>query len=277
MDKTSQLSRIELSSEIHMLCSSYALSTGNEEVALVLLGTYGTQGQNEDEQKKDAGDLLDSAADKVAVVQSCVFVVRHDKRRDRVEISSSELSRALGEAEAAGLRVVGWCHSHPHITVHPSHVDLATQHSLQALDPRFFGIIYAAFLSPSNTTSRLQVTAFQAARSSSSGSLVEVRVPLSIRPSHNLGLLSANRFNKLIQIPMRLYEEVAAQESPTTSSSSSSSHQASNEALQPIDTILRVNAISQKVVLLQDKFIVPLLELFTQRSSTSSSSLHPSC
>lgn len=53
---------------------------------------------------------------------------RSDKQPDRVEISPEQLSSAAIEAEVLGdhlkrsIQVVGWYHSHPHITVWPSHV-----------------------------------------------------------------------------------------------------------------------------------------------------------
>lgn len=53
---------------------------------------------------------------------------RSDKRSDRVEISPEQLTAAAIEAESLGARfqrniqVLGWYHSHPHITVWPSHV-----------------------------------------------------------------------------------------------------------------------------------------------------------
>lgn len=53
---------------------------------------------------------------------------RSDKRPDRVEISPEQLSAAAIEAEVLAdrlkrrIRVLGWYHSHPHITVWPSHV-----------------------------------------------------------------------------------------------------------------------------------------------------------
>ena len=57
---------------------------------------------------------------------------RSDRQPDRVEISPEQLSAAAIEAEALACRleqqiqiqVLGWYHSHPHITVYiwPSHV-----------------------------------------------------------------------------------------------------------------------------------------------------------
>ena len=64
---------------------------------------------------------------------------RTTKEKDRVEIDAVDLATASQKAENACLRVVGRYHSHPHITVHPSHIDLSTQYSYQAhCDPQLF-------------------------------------------------------------------------------------------------------------------------------------------
>lgn len=53
---------------------------------------------------------------------------RLDKKKDRVEISSTQLFEAAAKAEklteqlGRRMRVLGWYHSHPNITVFPSHV-----------------------------------------------------------------------------------------------------------------------------------------------------------
>jgi len=53
---------------------------------------------------------------------------RSDKRKDRVEISPEQLTNAAIQADklthelGQPMRVLGWYHSHPHITVWPSHV-----------------------------------------------------------------------------------------------------------------------------------------------------------
>lgn len=71
--------------------------------------------------------------------------------QDRVEASPEQLAAAASTAEqltaASGrrTRVVGWVHSHPHITVLPSHVDVATQAAYQQLDAGFVGLIVSAF------------------------------------------------------------------------------------------------------------------------------------
>ncbi|EOA35467.1 hypothetical protein CARUB_v10020676mg [Capsella rubella] len=58
-------------------------------------------------------------------------------------------------------RVIGWYHSHPHITVLPSHVDVRTQTMYQLLDPGFIGLIFSCFSEDANKVGRIQVIAFQ--------------------------------------------------------------------------------------------------------------------
>ena len=43
------------------------------------------------------------------------------------------------------LKVVGWYHSHPRITVWPSEVDLRTQLSFQLMDKNMVGLIFSVF------------------------------------------------------------------------------------------------------------------------------------
>lgn len=65
---------------------------------------------------------------KEAHISAPVMLRRSDKRKDRVEISPEQLSGAAEFAERLAeelqrpMRVIGWYHSHPHITVWPSHV-----------------------------------------------------------------------------------------------------------------------------------------------------------
>lgn len=87
-----------------------------------------------------------------------------DRRKDRVEVSD-EIYRATVEAERCSVtfgrhtRVVGWYHSHPHITPYPSHVDLATQASYQAMENGWVGLIFSVFpnSNTSSTTPRVPI------------------------------------------------------------------------------------------------------------------------
>ena len=76
---------------------------------------------------------------------------RIDKRKDRVEVSDEQMINAQERAEKMSkecgktTRVVGWYHSHPHITVHPSHIDLGTQKNWQQFNSGFIGLIFSCF------------------------------------------------------------------------------------------------------------------------------------
>ena len=113
-----------------------------------------------------------------------LVLTRSDRRPDRVEISPEQLSMASQRAEEIQqktnrpTRVIGWYHSHPHITVFPSHVgeyklavllffllamsppplpdlDVRTQGQFQNLDSGFIGLIFGVF----NQDKRTQVRA----------------------------------------------------------------------------------------------------------------------
>ena len=82
---------------------------------------------------------------------SCAEAATCCSVQDRVEASPEQLASAmaagekLSEESGMRVRVIGWYHSHPHITVLPSHVDVATQASYQQLDAGFIGIIFSTF------------------------------------------------------------------------------------------------------------------------------------
>lgn len=101
------MERVEITSDVYFVCMAHALATEQEEVMGLLLG--------------------DSTKTCVRV-WAVSLLTRSDKRKDRVEISPEQLTSAAQRAEQISrdcgvrTRVVGWYHSHPHITVHPSHV-----------------------------------------------------------------------------------------------------------------------------------------------------------
>ncbi len=90
-----------------------------------------------------------------ALVSGLYVLRRADRRPDRVEVNSEQVAGATKYLEKwqqdagyinAQLRVIGWYHSHPHITTHASHIDLRTQYQYQQyLDKNFFGIILSTF------------------------------------------------------------------------------------------------------------------------------------
>eukprot|EP00624_Nannochloropsis_granulata_P005883 evm.model.NODE_41946_length_18123_cov_25.350328.2 len=75
---------------------------------------------------------------------------------------AEQLASALAKATGRETRILGWFHSHPHITVLPSHVDIQTQAQYQAMDAGFLGLICAVFQDdPKQQRGRVEITAFQ--------------------------------------------------------------------------------------------------------------------
>ncbi|XP_068919840.1 lys-63-specific deubiquitinase BRCC36-like isoform X1 [Petaurus breviceps papuanus] len=128
---------VHLQSDAFLVALNHALSTEKEEVMGLCLGE------------------VDST--KIVHIHSVIVLRRSDKRKDRVEISPEQLSAASLEAERLAeltgrrIRVVGWYHSHPHITVWPSHVDIRTQAMYQMMDESFVGLIFSCFVEDKNT------------------------------------------------------------------------------------------------------------------------------
>ncbi|NWW81396.1 BRCC3 deubiquitinase, partial [Climacteris rufus] len=133
---------VHLEADAFLVCLNHALSTEKEEVMGLCIGEVDTS--------------------RIVHIHSVIILRRSDKRKDRVEISPEQLSAASTEAEisfsrdSSGLarrpmRVVGWYHSHPHITVWPSHVDVRTQAMYQMMDQGFVGLIFSCFIEDKNT------------------------------------------------------------------------------------------------------------------------------
>lgn len=103
------------------------------------------------DQEEVLGLLFGGADENIAKVWGCVNLKRNCKEKDRVEVEDVQLSAAMDKAEFLSQQIgqtsnlIGWFHSHPNITVFPSHVDIKTQLSLQGLGPSFIGIIISCF------------------------------------------------------------------------------------------------------------------------------------
>eukprot|EP00741_Cyanophora_paradoxa_P018185 tig00021038_g17558.t1 len=109
------------------------------------------------------GDVEEEPGNSPSVrIRGVLVQQRTDRRKDRVEVSPEQLARASEEAAQMKGRVVGWYHSHPHITVQASHVDLRTQFNFQRLGESFVGIILSVFdRNAESESGRVQITAFQ--------------------------------------------------------------------------------------------------------------------
>ncbi|NP_001087827.1 lys-63-specific deubiquitinase BRCC36 [Xenopus laevis] len=162
---------VHIQGDAFLVCVTHSLSTEREEVMGLCIGEVDTQ--------------------KLVHIHSVIILRRSDKRKDRVEISPEQLSAATIEADRLAditgrpMRVVGWYHSHPHITVWPSHVDVRTQAMYQMMDVGFVGLIFSCFIEDKNTkTGRILYTCFQSVQAQKSSEYERIEVPLHVVP-HN--------------------------------------------------------------------------------------------
>ncbi|XP_031376390.1 uncharacterized protein LOC116192095 isoform X1 [Punica granatum] len=163
------LTSVKMSEEVWLTCLTHALSTETEEIMGLLLG---------DIESSKNGNLT-------ALIWGASPQTRSDRQKDRVETNPEQLAAASAQAERMTIstgrmtRVIGWYHSHPHITVLPSHVDVRTQAMYQLLDSGFIGLIFSCFSEDSNKVGRIQIIAFQ----SSDGKQARMSVkPIPLSP-----------------------------------------------------------------------------------------------
>ena len=104
------------------------------------------------DQEEVLGLLFGNAGENQSVnIWGSVNLKRSCKEKDRVEVEDIQLSAAMDKAESLSQEIgqqsnlIGWFHSHPNITVFPSHVDIKTQLSLQTLGEKFIGLIISCF------------------------------------------------------------------------------------------------------------------------------------
>ncbi|KAM9005262.1 lys-63-specific deubiquitinase BRCC36 [Sarcophilus harrisii] len=182
---------VHLDSDAFLVCLNHALSTEKEEVMGLCIGEVD--------------------ACKIVHIHSVIILRRSDKRKDRVEISPEQLSAASTEAERLAeltgrpVRVVGWYHSHPHITVWPSHVDVRTQAMYQMMDQGFVGLIFSCFIEDKNTkTGRLLYTCFQSVQAQKSADYERIEIPIHVVPHDTIGKVC---LESAIELPKILCQE----------------------------------------------------------------------
>eukprot|EP00672_Neobodo_designis_P015974 CAMPEP_0174837560 /NCGR_PEP_ID=MMETSP1114-20130205/6826_1 /TAXON_ID=312471 /ORGANISM="Neobodo designis, Strain CCAP 1951/1" /LENGTH=255 /DNA_ID=CAMNT_0016071627 /DNA_START=55 /DNA_END=819 /DNA_ORIENTATION=+ len=155
--------------EVYHACLQQALSTEREEILGMLMGRITPDGR--------------------AVVWGSSVVPRIDKRPDRVEIPTDQLCKVTDEAEVMSAvvgqktRVIGWYHSHPHITPYPSAVDLATQATCQLMERCWVGLIFSVF-NTDKKSQRQRITLHSfATLVDGSGQQHHLKVPVSVVPA----------------------------------------------------------------------------------------------
>jgi proteasome lid subunit RPN8/RPN11 len=143
---------VKITDCVYKVCIGHAMMTEREEVMGLLLGEVAGQDVH---------------------IWASLTLQRSDKRPDRCEISPEQLVEAtvtaerLSEESGRKTTVVGWYHSHPHITCLPSHVDLRTQMQYQCMDSSFVGLIFAVFnANPRKGSMRHELMAFRSTTTS---------------------------------------------------------------------------------------------------------------
>uniref|UniRef100_A0A8C7TQ36 Fun14 domain containing 2 n=1 Tax=Oncorhynchus mykiss TaxID=8022 RepID=A0A8C7TQ36_ONCMY len=189
------VSAVHLESDAFLVCMNHALSTEKEEVMGLCIGEVDTN--------------------RIVHIHSVIILRRSDKRKDRVEISPEQLSSAATEsyrlADMTGrpMRVVGWYHSHPHITVWPSHVDVRTQAMYQMMDQGFVGLIFSCFIEDKNTkTGRVLYTCFQSVQAQKGSEYERIEIPIHVVPHEAIGkvcLESAVELPRILSQGVRLF------------------------------------------------------------------------
>lgn len=186
---TLALKKVQLQTDVYMVCLQHALSTEKFEVMGLLLG---------------------NTESSVAEIIAVTILNRSDKQKDRVEISSEQLTKACDVAEQLTkelqrpIRVLGWYHSHPHITVCPSHVDCRTQTSYQMMDPSFVGLIFSVFSENKESKEQeISLICFQSHNDK------EVEIPIEIIHTPIISNTSLKTMTDLIRIFVQEEEEIA--------------------------------------------------------------------
>ncbi|XP_029785752.1 lys-63-specific deubiquitinase BRCC36 isoform X2 [Suricata suricatta] len=198
---------VHLESDAFLVCLNHALSTEKEEL---------NDDTRSDSKFTYTGTEMRTVPEKVDTVRivhihSVIILRRSDKRKDRVEISPEQLSAASTEAERLAeltgrpMRVVGWYHSHPHITVWPSHVDVRTQAMYQMMDQGFVGLIFSCFIEDKNTkTGRVLYTCFQSIQAQKSSEYERIEIPIHIVPHVTIGKVC---LESAVELPKILCQE----------------------------------------------------------------------
>ncbi|CAK8698157.1 lys-63-specific deubiquitinase BRCC36-like [Clavelina lepadiformis] len=198
------VARVKLNADAYLACLTHALSNETEEVMGLCIG--------------QANELRFGCEINICAV---MLLRRMDKRKDRVEISVEQLSNASTVAEELAkktgrpLRIVGWYHSHPHITVWPSHVDVQTQAMYQMMDQTFVGLIFSCFNQTKSNAHSVEMTCFQSRTNQEwdPPQYERIEVPMYVEKTKTLSEVNLQTLidlpNILVQEEAQAYETVA--------------------------------------------------------------------
>uniref|UniRef100_A0A8D2K2T2 Lys-63-specific deubiquitinase n=1 Tax=Theropithecus gelada TaxID=9565 RepID=A0A8D2K2T2_THEGE len=194
---------VHLESDAFLVCLNHALSTEKEEVMGLCIGELNDDPRS-DSKFAYTGTEMRTVAEKVDAVRivhiHSVIILRHSgKGKDRVKISPE-----LAELTGRPIRVAGWYHSHPHITVWPSHVDVRTQAMCQIMDQGFVGLIFSCFIEDKNTkTGWVLYTCFQSIQAQKSSDLTHLD---SVTKIHNGSVFTKNMCSQMSAVSRPLLQ-----------------------------------------------------------------------
>uniref|UniRef100_A0A669PVA7 BRCA1/BRCA2-containing complex subunit 3 n=2 Tax=Phasianidae TaxID=9005 RepID=A0A669PVA7_PHACC len=198
---------VHLEADAFLVCLNHALSTEKEEVMGLCIGEV-PRSALAVTLSEQPFSLYQVDTSRIVHIHSVIILRRSDKRKDRVEISPEQLSAASTEAEISfgrPMRVVGWYHSHPHITVWPSHVDVRTQAMYQMMDQGFVGLIFSCFIEDKNTkTGRILYTCFQSIQAQKSSEYERIEIPIHVVPHETIGKVC---LESAVELPKILCQE----------------------------------------------------------------------
>ncbi|CAO3639476.1 unnamed protein product [Cunninghamella echinulata] len=207
---------------------------------------------------------------KIAIVESVSLLTDQTK-------GLTEESKQIGRTRI----VIGWYHSHPHITVFPSHIDLQTQYSQQMMDEHFFGIIISCFDKSEDNSHRIQTICFQS-QPNDRNILTQVHIPLDIQPTDTF---FPDTLRSLTKVPSLIYEEYNKEFDKFTKTIQYHNYNNSNNNASPLknnnqniddfnnknspnhfNCMYNANVYAQSIIQLVDTTIIPSTYLMNLRA-----------
>ena len=184
--------KVKINGDVYRACYHHALSTQSQEIVGLLIG---------------------QVEDNIISISALKIVKRLDKKKDRVEISDEQMMEAMLYADHLKTKyqrpecnIVGWYHSHPHITVWPSHVDLKTQFNYQRMSQDWIGLIFAVYnKDKANFSTRYELVAFQAELDKDENLS---RITLPIEVVNNGTCMSKHVKDEMVKLSDILLEEI---------------------------------------------------------------------
>ncbi|CAG9332052.1 BRCC3 [Blepharisma stoltei] len=231
--------KVELSSDCFRGLLGHSFITSQEEVLGILFGDY------------DEG---------VVRIWGSKSLQRNCKEKDRVEVDDIQLSEAMDHAEELSRSiqqastVKGWFHSHPNITVFPSHVDIRTQHALQSLGREFVGLIISCFSRDQHNLEKIDLIAFQTINNKAKSIQVEIVSPLKLLKQPEL-MIMHDCFDYLLEVQRNILRE------------EQQAYESTKRNVNALGAVYNASLFNLSISRLLQKSLLPLYEYIKQKHS----------